>query len=490
MRQAGTITNNTVIHSRFYGLVHAVATPIYRAPEARKATLFLYGGAPGGLKSCLTMTGYHSLTSQTPGPRTDRRRDAMQSKPCRLCPGLARWRGLASLLWLLAALLLPAMQAGAQEPLHVRGYKMAGDAARMRVVIQFNNDPEFRWILMRGPHRLVVEMPEAGFSLNAQDLAPRGMVTSVQYGNTARERSRLILSFDGPFDVERIEMLENDDEEGFRLVADIVAASEGAFEKAMAEQVETTASTRTTPKSDRLKNLAPGERRFRVVVDAGHGGVDTGAKGVSGMLEKTITLAFALELKKKLESTGLYDVFLTRDRDLFLRLDERVRMARQYEADLFISIHADAIRLKNVRGATVYTVSDKASDAEAAAKAVRENLADEIAGFEIEEEHPEVTDILADLIRRETQSFSIRFARSLVGELSDTIEMIPTNPHRFAGFRVLRAPDVPSVLLELGYLSNDEDEALLRDPQWRAKAADSIAAAIALFATARQGAGG
>lgn len=414
----------------------------------------------------------------------------MQSKPCRPSLAVARWRGLASLLWLLAALLSPAMQAAAQEPLHVRGYKMAGDAARMRVVIQFNSDPEFSWTLMRGPHRLVIEMPEAGFSFDADDLAPRGMVTAVQYGNTARERSRLILSFDGPFEVERVEVLENEDEEGFRLVADIAASSEAMFENAMAAQVETTASTRTTPKSDRLKNAAPGERRFRIVVDAGHGGVDTGAKGVSGMLEKTITLAFALELKSRLESAGLYDVFLTRDRDLFLRLDERVRIARQHEADLFISVHADAIRLKNVRGATVYTVSDKASDAEAAAKAVRENLADEIAGFEIEDEHPEVTDILADLIRRETQSFSIRFARSLVGELSSSIQMIQTNPHRFAGFRVLRAPDVPSVLLELGYLSNEEDEALLRNPEWRARAADSIAAAIALFASARQGAGG
>src|SRR5690606_2278022 len=152
--------------------------------------------------------------------------------------------------------------------------------------------------------------------------------------------------------------------------------------------------------------------------------------------------------KKRLEESDRLDVFLTRDHDVFLRLDERVRIARQHETDLFISIHADAIRLKNVRGATVYTVSDKASDAEAAAKAIRENLADEIAGIEIEEEHQEVADILVDLIRRETQGFSIRFARSLVEALSGSIGMIPTNPHRFAGFRVLKAPDVPSVMLE------------------------------------------
>ncbi len=413
-----------------------------------------------------------------PNSRRSRRADALRA-----------W--LAALVSVASVLLLWIAAAQAQDGLQARGYKMAGDASRMRVVVNFDRDPEFRWYLLRGPHRLVIDLPDAGFAFDEAELAPRGMVTAVQYGNLDQGRSRIVMSFDGPFAIERIDMLANESGAGVRLVADIVATSEAAFEKAMADQVETTAATQTTPKSDRIGKLAKTQdRRFRVVVDAGHGGVDTGAEGASGTLEKTITLAFALELKKKLEDTGHFDVFLTRERDLFLRLDERVRIARQHEADLFVSIHADAIRLKNVRGATVYTVSDRASDAEAAAKAIRENLADEIAGIAVEEEHQEVADILADLIRRETQSFSIRFARSLIGELSGAIRMIPTNPHRFAGFRVLRAPDVPSVLLELGYLSNAEDEAHLRDPEWRAKAADGIAAAIALFAQARHGAGG
>src|SRR5690606_37485227 len=162
---------------------------------------------------------------------------------------------------------------------------------------------------------------------------------------------------------------------------------------------------------------------------------------------------FALELKKKLEQDGRFAVHLTRDRDIFLRLDERVRIARQHGADLFLSLHADTIRYKSIRGATVYTVSDQASDAEAAAVAARENLSDELAGMAIEDGNHEVTDILMDLVRRETHTFSMRFANVLVGELSDDIALIK-NPHRYAGFRVLKAPDVPSVLLELGYLSN------------------------------------
>jgi N-acetylmuramoyl-L-alanine amidase len=417
----------------------------------------------------------------------------MYQTPCPFHPVQLCRAWLAALLCALAFVLaaLPAFAADADDLLQVRSYRMAGDAARMRVVVNYDRDPAFRWFVMKAPHRLVIDMPEAGFFVDAADIAPRGMVTAVQYGNLGPDRSRIILSFDGPFAVERLDLLANESDRGSRLVADIVASTDEAFDQAMAEQVETTASTRTAPKTDRLgKPVAAGERQFRVVVDPGHGGVDTGAEGGGGTLEKTITLAFALELKKELEAGGRYDVFLTRDRDVFLRLDVRVAIARRHGADLFISIHADAIRLKNVRGATVYTVSDKASDAEAAAKAIRENLSDQIAGIAVEEEIPEVADILADLIRRETQSFSLRFARSLVGGLSTAIRMIPTNPHRFAGFKVLRAPDVPSVLLELGYLSNVEDEALMRDAGWRAKAARGIVEAVDLFAAAHRGAGG
>jgi N-acetylmuramoyl-L-alanine amidase len=403
--------------------------------------------------------------------------------------------GVAGLLGLLLAVLVCSLcamsPARGEGHLQAHGYKMAGDAARTRIVIHFDREPDIRWFLLRGPHRMVVDLPEAAFGFDEAELEPRGMVTDVRYGNLDQGRSRVILSFDGPFEIEKLDILENESAQGYRLVADIVAGSEAAFEAAMAEQIEATGATQTTPKADRVGQVAdPRARRFRVMIDAGHGGIDTGAKGVSGTLEKTITLAFALELQKKLRDGGNYDVFLTRDRDLFLRLDERVRIARQQEADLLISIHADAIRLNGVRGATVYTVADKASDAEAAAKAIRENLADEVAGISVENDSQEVADILADLIRRETQSFSIRFARSLVGELSSSIQMINKNPHRFAGFRVLRAPDVPSVLLELGYLSNADDEQLLRDPEWRSKAAEGIVQAIDLFAAARQGAGG
>jgi N-acetylmuramoyl-L-alanine amidase len=367
---------------------------------------------------------------------------------------------------------------------------MAGDAIRMRVIMQFDREPDPKWFLLRGPHRLVIDLPETNFSVDRNDLKPRGLISSVRFGNIGEGRSRLILAATGPFTVEKIDILQNENSSGYRIVADIVASSDKAFDQALADQMQTTGSTQATTKVDRLgQPAAQGDKRFTIVIDPGHGGIDGGAEGVNGTLEKSITLAFALELKEKLAKTGNYNVFLTRETDEFLPLDERVRFAREHQANLFISIHADTIRLKGIRGATVYTVSDKASDAEAAALAVRENLSDQLAGIETEEDNHEVADILVDLIRRETHSFSMRFARSLVGELSNAVELI-NNPHRSAGFRVLKAPDVPSVLVELGYLSNEKDEAQLGDPGWREKAVERISAAVAHFADERAAAGG
>ncbi|MBN9271254.1 MAG: N-acetylmuramoyl-L-alanine amidase, partial [Mesorhizobium sp.] len=262
------------------------------------------------------------------------------------------------------------------------------------------------------------------------------------------------------------------------------------FEAALAIQAQTTGATVSTDKGDRVATVpkvaaAKPDHRFTIVLDPGHGGIDGGAEGLNGTVEKNVTLAFAQELRDKLVAVGKYDVFMTRDDDEFLRLDDRVRIARQHEADLLISIHADTISVKGIRGATVYTVSDKASDPQAQALADRENLSDQFAGMEIKDDK-EVTDILIDLIRRETHGFSMAFAHTLVGELSTSVGLI-NNPQRSAGFRVLKAPDVPSVLVELGYLSNEKDEAQLVNADWRAKAAQSISNAVALFAAAKSG---
>ncbi len=366
---------------------------------------------------------------------------------------------------------------------------MAGDATRMRVVIHFDAEPDLHWMLLRGPHQLVVELPETRFVFEPEALKPLGLVKDVRYGAAGEGRARVILATKGPFTVEDAQVLPDEHGQGYRLALDIAAASDQQFEAALADQAATTGSTAAAAKEGRVAaDSAHTAKPFTVVIDPGHGGIDGGAEGVNGTVEKQITLAFALELAAKLRQENRYEVHLTRTSDEFLRLDDRVRIARQRGADLFISIHADTIRLKGIRGATVYTVSDKASDAEAQALADRENLSDQLASMPVEEENQEVVDILVDLIRRETHGFSIRFAKTLVGELSDSVGVI-NNPHRFAGFKVLKAPDIPSVLVELGYLSNPKDEAQLRDPEWRGKAISSIADAIAKFAAAKQAGG-
>ena len=372
------------------------------------------------------------------------------------------------------------------DVLHATSYKSAGDATAVRIVLEFDAEPEPRWFLLRSPHRLVVDLPQTEFHLEAQDLQPRGLLTSVRFGKVGESSSRLVLSTKGPIAVDRVDVLKNEDGEGYRLAIDLSSTSEDAFEQALADQALTTASSQATPKTDRVKEI---HKPFVVVIDPGHGGIDGGAKGSTGVVEKDVTLAFARELRDLLAATGKYQVSMTRDGDEFLRLDDRVRIARERGADLLVSIHADTISVKGLRGATVYTVSEKASDPEAEALAIRENLADQVAGIDIQDTDTEVADILVDLIRSETHSFSIRFARNLVGELANSIGVI-NNPHRFAGFKVLKAPDVPSVLVELGYLSNPKDEQLLQDAGWRMKAAESIAKAVALFAGARAGAGG
>lgn len=391
------------------------------------------------------------------------------------------------LVWLMAA--TPAISAD-DKPLAALDYKMAGDANRARIVVHFDREPEPKWFLLRGPHRLVVDLPETTFAFDPSSLEPRGLVSGVRYGLLSAGRSRLILSTSGPFQVEKLDILKNKTTAGYRLVADLNSVSDRRFDEVLTEQATKTGSTRAARKGDRLgRREVVTKKLFTIVIDPGHGGIDGGAKGVSGIKEKVITLTFAKDLKKSLEAVGKYKVFMTRERDEFLRLDERVRVARQHEADLFLSLHADTIRLRGIRGATVYTISEKASDAVSKAIAERENLSDAIAGMPLDDEKQEVADILIDLARRETQVFSIRFARQLVGEMSGEVELI-NNPHRSAGFKVLRAPDVPSVLVELGYLSNSKDEALMRNPDWRKKAVRSITSAVSLFASARGGNGG
>ena len=376
---------------------------------------------------------------------------------------------------------LAADQSG--QPLTALTFRMAGDDLRTRIVVMFDREPELTTRLFDNPHRLVIELPETRFGFDEKSLEARGLVSNVRYGLAGKGRSRLILTLRGPFKVENLRVLKNESASGYRLVADMVATSDREFTAQLQGRSEITSSTeRKAALSAQSTKIET--RPFTVMIDPGHGGIDSGAESLSGIKEKDLTLAFGVELRDRLAQEKNIQVLMTRDDDTYLRLSERVRIARQHEADLFISIHADTINQQDIRGATVYTISDKASDAVARAMAERENKSDNLGGT-APEEVPEVADILLDLTRRETHSFSLSFAEKVIAQLQGQVNLI-NNPHRFAGFQVLRAPDVPSVLIEIGYLSNAEDEKLISNPEWRKKLADRLALAIKSFETLRR----
>ncbi|UEM22618.1 N-acetylmuramoyl-L-alanine amidase [Skermanella mucosa] len=247
----------------------------------------------------------------------------------------------------------------------------------------------------------------------------------------------------------------------------------------------TLAALGTVPLPPRRPSPRTDARRV-IALDPGHGGVDPGAISVTGVYEKDITLAMARAVRDQLVATGRYRVVMTRDSDVFLRLRDRVALAREAGADLFISLHADSIGSSDMRGMSIYSLSDKASDREADMLAARENRADALGGVNLTAENDEVVSILIDLAQRDTMNQSRRLANLLVEEVGRHTKLVP-RPHRSAGFAVLTAPDVPSVLMELGYLSSPQDAKLLAQSEHRVRIARSIQRSIDGYFAARAG---
>lgn len=367
--------------------------------------------------------------------------------------------------------------------LQLMSLRISADANRARIVVVFNRKPDYNMILLSRPARLVINLPAADFPAPKEKRRFHGFVKNARYGMISPERSRMIFSMKSAFKVEHVrgEPLHN---EIWQLAIEVVKSSDHEFEKMLQSQ-QTQQEEGTANSAALTENGEHDARPFTVVIDAGHGGLDSGAVGVSGVAEKDITLAFARVLRDRLQrERGIY-VYLTRDGDEFISLKKRVAIARDYMADLFISIHADHIDVNSLQGATIYTLSDKASDMVAKKLAEHENKADQVAGLP-PDELPEVTDILIDLTRRETHAFSVRFADRVISALKKADIKLIRNPHRFAGFQVLRAPDIPSVLIELGYLSNVEDERLISKPAWREKMAELMTKSISSYAGLRQ----
>jgi len=374
----------------------------------------------------------------------------------------------------LALILLLAVAAAPAAANVVSDMRVIGDTERTRFVVDLEQNPEFRVLRLTAPYRLVIDMPDVEFAGPTRPGTGRGLISDYRYGLIAPGRARIVLDLAQPVDVVDTFILDPVTPEPARLVIDIEPTTERAFEAAARQD-------RPDPHAavPEREAIDAGGRPV-VVIDPGHGGIDSGAIGVDELMEKDVTLKFGLELARQLRLGAEVEPVLTRDDDEFLSLPERVEVARQNHAALFISVHADSVAEDYVRGTTVYTLSEDASDALAAAVAAQENRSDILAGLALNDQPDDVADILFDLARRETKNLSIRFASALVDDIGGTMPL-NSNPWRRAAFRVLMAPDVPSVLLELGYLSNPEDEALFRSEDWPKREAETVARAIEDF---------
>jgi N-acetylmuramoyl-L-alanine amidase len=354
--------------------------------------------------------------------------------------------------------------------------RLAGDRGRTRFIADLSKKVDVNVFSLADPYRVIVDLPEVNFQMPpGLGSEKRGLVTGYRYGLFAPGKSRIVIDVSGPFLVDKAFVLEARADQPARLVVDLVATDRTTFlAKLRAARIPVVGSI------SKLKPQAQATAAKPVVIlDPGHGGIDPGTASADGVTEKEVVLAFAKTLRQKLEAKGDYQVCLTREGDTFLALRERVDFAQSKGANLFVSIHADSFpkHANEASGATVYTLSERASDDEAKELAAKENFSDAIAGVELPTDRDEVVaNILIDLAQRETQNRSIVFARSVVGEMSAA--ELHRKSLKSAGFRVLKSPDVPSVLLELGFLSNPDDEKRLTSETWRAAMAEKVGAAI------------
>lgn len=362
--------------------------------------------------------------------------------------------------------------------------KVAGDTNTMRFFVNFDKSLRLKAFYMDAPYRIIIDLQEAKFQFEeGAEPAPRGLITDIRYGRISKGRSRIVLTLSSPVEIIKADIQRPLDQEHFRFVLDFNSTDEDRYAELLETQArEIGESGGLAKRGDRptvdQSEAKPGE--FTVVIDPGHGGIDGGATGRNGTVEKDIVLSVGLQVAQEIGKLGPYRILFTRDEDKFVSLRERVSFSRRAKADLFISIHADSLRQRFVRGATVYTLAKKASDRLSAELAASENAADLVAGLPAETDTDAVSDILADLTTRETKRFSTMFSRILVEDLDPEI-LLNKNPLRSAAFVVLKAPDVPGVLLELGYLSNKDDEKLLQKADWQLNVARAVATSVDRF---------
>jgi len=365
----------------------------------------------------------------------------------------------------------------------VMGTRIGEHADKTRFVVEVSDPVTLRAFTLRNPNRVVLDMPAVQWHM---DSAPRpsgkGAIRAYRYGQFRSGNSRFVIDLNTPVAVAPVLIIPPSGGYGYRAVVDLVPTTQDKFDASAGWPDDLRAREAA---AEQLASLPPApsptpapSQKYVVVIDAGHGGIDSGTSGVNGLMEKDLVLDEALRLGRELARRGNYTVHLTRDTDIFIPLNERTRIARSWRADLFISLHADSNPDPNISGLSIYTLSEKGSDRVADALARKENQSDVIAGVDLGGGNSAVAPILIDLAQRDTMNRSSRFATGAIAELTQATDILPRQAHRSAAFVVLKAPDVPAVLIELGYLSNAADADQMNTARWRNGVAAAVANAV------------
>ena len=356
---------------------------------------------------------------------------------------------------------------------HIQDLRLSSDTDnKVRFVIDLENKKDINLFRLGDPNRIVIDVKNATFMPVCQTkrFANTGFVSGIRTGVPDGKTARIVLDLPNREIQEKHFMLSPQAGTGWRFVLDMEVSGESP-----------SASSGATGSKVSVKNFekkSPVKKKV-IVLDPGHGGQDPGAISISGKYEKDLTLKMAQETKKMLERAG-YKVVLTRDKDIFISLRGRIQKAHEANGDLFISIHADSARNRSAKGLSVYTISETASDKEAAALAERENKADILPGMDLGEYQPEVGNILIDFAKTYTMDQSAKYADEVVKEMRKEVQLVP-NAHRFAGFVVLKSPSIPSVLVELGYLSNRQEDRSLQKESYRAGLSRALVRAVKTY---------
>lgn len=382
------------------------------------------------------------------------------------------------------------LSANADAAVLIKNMRLGNQTDGARIVLDMDKSVNYRVFLLNDPKRVVVDLADAEIKA-LQTKFSNQVVSQTRVGRMSGNDKRIVMELSRPATIKKAFIIAPQSGQGWRLVIDLVMATNQQFAGKIGNRYAMTNDTKFAPKEEKSSGgwfgfsssdskadaNAKINRKRIVVLDPGHGGKDPGAIGAYGKTyEKNITLAMGRELKQILQKKG-YIVYLTRDRDIFIPLRQRIKIAQKYRADLFMSLHADSAQNRSATGLSVYTLSDTASDKEAAALAERENKADIIGGIDLGGNTKEVNDILISLSQTDTRNKSSKYATYLVQEMAKSVKVLK-NTHRFAGFAVLKAPDVPAVLLEMGYLSNRTEEANLKTQSYRKKLGEAAARAI------------